>query len=474
MKDLDLLLVDSPAEIQLPDALTPSLGLMYIGTFLKEKGYKVNYLDGYINYLPLDIIEKLKQKNLERISYKFPIKKFIQKIIKFKAPIVGLSCSFTSSVSYLQEIVKYLKINSPDTIVVLGGFHVSALPKETLTSIKGCDIIVCGEGEFTMLEIIQSYHNDDFDLSNIKGIVYRKNNKIIQNPKREFIKNLDLLPFPDRGLVPISLYDKLLNSIGSHECAESSIISSRGCPNNCIYCCVGCVHGRVFRTRSAKNIVDEIELTHHKYNTSYFKFQDDIFTFNKKRTKNICNELSNRSLNITWGCQTRVDCVDKELLLLMKKAGCKYLSFGVESGDPNILQNLRKNITLKQIIKATNDAKSAGLFVNFGLIIGNPGESRGSVLNTINFVQKAKPNSAGVAIMIPYPGSALFDSDLGKISTNWQYYRQSGAEKPPFLPDGLNTKSLYTLWQDARKRIYEILGQETKVSIIYPNIIHSN
>ncbi|MFX1312684.1 MAG: B12-binding domain-containing radical SAM protein [Promethearchaeota archaeon] len=469
MKDPDLLLVDVPAEIQLPDALTPSLGLMYIASFLKQKGYNIQFFDGYINYIPFNIVNALNKKKTEVITYSFPIKDFIREILKFKAPIIGFSSSFTSSILSIHEIVKNVKKKSPDTLIVLGGYHVSALPKETLNSIRGCDIVVIGEGELTMEEIIR-YKKGLCDITTIKGIAYKNNGRTIQNPSRGVIKDLDNLPFPDRSLSPISHYNKFLQAIGSHECAEGSVISSRGCPNQCIYCCVSSVHGRQFRARSATNVVNELETIKDEYNTSYFKFQDDIFTLNKKRVINICTQIIDRGLDISWGCQTRVDCVNKEILEFMKKAGCKYLSFGVESGDSQILSNLKKHITLQQIETATKVAKSAGLHVNFGLIIGNPGENKRSIRNTINLVKKLKPNSAGIAIMIPYPGSALYNSKLGKISNNWHYFRQSGAKKPPFLPKGFNSKKLFLLWQNTRKEIYKILGQEIAGSIIRPHI----
>ncbi len=473
MKNIDLLLVDVPAEIQLPDALTPSLGLMYIASYLLNKGYRVGYLDGYIKYVPIDIIKLFNKEHSEIIRYNFPIRDFIEEIVRFKAPIIGLSCSFTSSIYNIQKIVKKIKKHSPDSLIILGGYHASSLPKKTLDLINGCDIVVIREGELTMEEILM-YNKGNYELSNIKGIAYRNNDKTIVTPSRPLISDLDLLPYPERSLAPIKHYNRFLHSIGSHECSEGSLISSRGCPYNCIYCCVSSVHGRSFRERSASNVIDEIISVKDEYNTSYFKFQDDIFTLNKKRVIELCKKIIKNRLDIIWGCQTRVDCVDKELLILMKKAGCKYMSFGVESGDPQILKNLKKNITIEQIKTATKLAKSIDIYVNYSLIVGNPGENRITLQNTINLVKKLKPNSAGVAIMIPYPGSEIYNSNVEKISKNWQLYRQSGVKKPPFIPKGLNLKQLFFLWQNSKEAIYKILGQDNRISIIYPHIITSD
>lgn len=386
MKNVKLIL---PADIKTQTGAYPPLGLGYINAFLKSKHVACDVIDlSFDNNLSQ--IEKIKDKNI----------------------IYGITCS-TSFYPLVKKIAAIIKKNDPESIICIGGAHPTAVPELILKDDKNIDVIVIGEGEYTMYDIVKFYHENP---NLIKGIYYRNNNNIIKTDNRIPIEILDDLPFPAQSIFPIEKY------FSKKGYRELSMITSRGCPNDCVFCqpVLHKMFGKKTRFRSAKNVVDEIEYLVKTLNLDIIVFSDDTFTLSKQHTIDVCQEIIKRRLNILWRVQTRVT-TDEETVRIMKKAGCFLMAFGVESGSEIILKNIRKRITLKQIIKVFDIGKTMGVLTYAFIMVGNDGENKQTINQTIALVKRIKPYSGHVGIITPYPGTHIYNS-LKIINNNWAKY----------------------------------------------------
>lgn len=306
-------------------------------------------------------------------------------IIEEKKPdIVGISCySFNRHTCI--ELAKIVKEINKDIKVVFGGPHSSVMYKQLIENYEEIDVVVINEGEMTFLDITKG------GLKDIPGVVYKVDNKIINNGFRKPLENLDELPIPAN-------YFKY-----------KRIVTSRGCPGNCIFCDTPYLWGRKVRFRSPKNIVDELKILNKKYGISNFIISDDTFTFDKKRTIDVCKEIIRRGLKITWDCRTRVNFICEERMGWMKKAGCTVLSFGIESGSQKILNNLKKGITVTQIKRAAELTRKFGFTLNYFIIVGSPGETIETIKETIKLIEETKPTAISTYIMQLTPGTQIYE-----------------------------------------------------------------
>jgi len=264
------------------------------------------------------------------------------------------------------------------------------------------DVVVRKEGENTLLELVQRLEAGK-SYSDVIGTTCRKGTGLVRNPDRPFIENLDELPFPARHFWPIECLQKYGTMI-------FDVVTSRGCVQWCSFCIEVRAHGRKYRVRSPKNVVDELEFLYKTYNARYFAFLDDAFTIDQRRAVKICEEIKNRKLKIKWACETRVDSVTKELLLKMKEAGCADIWFGIESGSQQVLDSMKKGISLEQIIRAFKWAKEVGIKPNPNVILGAPGETKKTAWETIKFVERLIPDHMGCyTLATPYPGTPMYD-----------------------------------------------------------------
>jgi len=346
------------------------LGLMYIQAVLDKEGYESKIVDIYDSY---DEIRQI--------------------INSYNPNIVGISC-FTNYRKSSFELARVAKETNPSIIVVMGGPHATYLWEQMLRNIPEVDIIVKGEGEITYLELVKALENKT-PLDKVDGIAFRKNNELYSTKERGLIQNLDSIPFPSYRDIDLSKYS---NRIHVH--------SSRGCFNSCTYCAT--FWKNHWRGRSAKNVVDEIEWLVKEKGLKYLYFSDDIFTVDKQRAIDICKMLIDRKIDIGWVTETRVDSVSYEVLYWMKKAGCSILQFGVESGSPTILKNIKKNITLEQIRNAFKLCKEVGLKAQAFIMVGNQGETWETVRETERLLDEIKPDVLSVAIAGIFPNTELY------------------------------------------------------------------
>lgn len=329
--------------------IMPPLGLAWLAAVLEQNSISVEILDALVE-----------RKDLETVA---------NKVKKTCPDIVGITC-VTATRSDAFKTADKIRVTCPNATVVIGGPHVTFTAEDTLRNIQSVDIIVRGEGEATFLELVKALESGT-DLTEVKGISFRSEGNIIHNPPRPFIEDIDSLPFPARHLLPMEKYDF---RIPFTDVKATNVLSGRGCPFGCIYCSTSTMWGKTIRMRSPSNVVDEIEQIVKEYGIRGIYFFDDTFTFHKRRTIEICDEIIERGLDLVWFCESRVDVIDEELLTKMKKAGCKIIAFGIESGSQRVLDIIKKKITVDQSIKATNLCKKVGIKTKSFFIYGLPGE----------------------------------------------------------------------------------------------------
>ena len=363
------------------------LGILYIASYLEDKGYNVKLIDAE--------------------QYLLTQNETVEEVRKIKTQYENCYIGITSStVSFNNAslLAQNLKNNFPDIKIILGGVHVTSLPEHAMNC-GYFDYGIIGEGEISIYELIDTLEKRG-DISLVKGIVYREDNKLVYTQKRELVKNLDEFPFPARHL--LKNITKYVPGLSDYKTLPvTNIITSRGCPGMCTFCS-NAVFGRTYRSRSAQNIFEEIRDVIKTYKMKEIHFIDDTFLLNKKRVYEVFDLCQKNKLKFSWSCYSRIDNVDYKFLKFLKENGCWRISFGIESGDKQVLKDIKKNITLdgaNEIITACNKLgiKTTGLFM-----IGHPTDTIKSINNTINFALKIPFSDAACCVSTPLPGSEQF------------------------------------------------------------------
>ena len=370
---MKILLINPPVREWAKPNVFP-LGLGYIASSLKEKGYLVEALDLNALRLPKDDIE-------DRI-----------KSLKFDVVGIGGIITTYRFIKWFAPVVK--KYHSHSKLIV-GGSIATTIPKLLLEN-NPIDIAVLGEGEETTCELLEALKAGK-GLDTVKGIAYKENTEVKVNSPREEIPDLDNVHFPDWGLFPMEVYFRTVVDHKSDskwddghkdtkhfagEFKEIAMISSRGCPYFCIYC----YHyhlGKTYRFRSAQNLIDEIKALKNKFNIQSVQFLDDCFVINKPRVFEFCDLLLKEKLGIAWGCNGRVNIVDEAMFKRMREAGCTNVDYGIESGSQKILDVMKKKVSVSQAKKALLLTRKcfgdAGKNWNFTMMIGTPGETKETI-----------------------------------------------------------------------------------------------
>ena len=364
--------------------IMPPLGLGWLAAVLEQNQISVSIIDALAERMDLEtVVNKVKQNSPD---------------------IIGITC-VTHMRKDAFDTADRIKQTCPKTTIIIGGPHVTFTAEDTLANIQSVDIIVRGEGEITFLELVKALESGT-NYSDIKGISFRSGQNIIHNPPRPFIENLDELPFPARHLFPMDKYDF---KIPFSNVRATNVLSGRGCPIGCIYCSTTNMWGKIIRVRSPKNVVDEIEKIVKECGIRGIYFFDDTFTFHRARVIQICDEIIARALDLTWFCESRVDVVDEELLYKMKKAGCKIVALGVESGSQRVLDIINKKISVSQSITAINLCKKVGLKSKAFFMYGIPGELPQDIEATFRLAYGLIPDEQIVGICEIRPGTEVED-----------------------------------------------------------------
>jgi anaerobic magnesium-protoporphyrin IX monomethyl ester cyclase len=379
-----------PASLNEAQGVYPPLGLAYIAAVLEENNQSVIILDcKALNCTSDDI------KNFIRTS---------------KPDIVGIT-AMSSTLMGALEVAKLAK--SAGAVVVMGGSQLAAYPIETL-SYEYIDYGIIGEGEYSMLEVIQALESKS-DLSSIQGLVYKKDGNIISNGER-IVEDIDLLPLPARHLLPMSKYHCVIT-----ETPFTTMFSSRGCPSKCGFCFKQPSDKKI-RFRNPVKVVEEMEELINKYHVKEIMFYDDSIVINRNHIVGICEEIFNRNLHVKWESPARIDNMDYNLLRMMKMAGCIRLRYGVESGNENILKLMHKGITLDKIREVFKMTHEIGIETFAYFIIGYATETPETIRNTINFAKELNPDWVMFTLATPYPHTDLYELAVKENIINKYYW----------------------------------------------------
>jgi len=369
-------------------------------------------------------------------------------VLEFAPDVVGITAP-TPALNHVFRLARIAKECRPQTTVVLGGVHATVMPESTISDCDAVDVLVIGEGEETFCELLTALRDQAGRFDDIAGLCFRQEGKPVRTPARSHITPLDSIPYPARDLYDLPLYKSAPTKKVSDEDA-TPILTSRGCPYDCIHCPSETIWQRAIRYRSTEDVLGEIEQCVHEFGLGEFNFFDDTFTINRKRVLDICQEISRRRLGISWIAFSRVNTIDDELVEHMQRAGCKKISFGLESGDQQILDRMRKKQTLDQCRQAVATVRRHGIPVHASFMLGNVGETAASIRRTIDFAKSLDLDNATFFITTPFPGTELYEiaRDLGNITpeTRWESFAPLTNAAPILVQDNLTAEELI-YWQ---------------------------
>ena len=378
-------------------SMQPPLGLMYIASVLLANGFnEVKIIDSQANKLSYNELESL--------------------ILNESPDIVGMT-AMTFTMTDVMMTARIIKKVAPEAAVVLGGAHVDIYPLETI-QLPEIDYVIKGEGEYPFLELIRCLSGKRLDgLSNIRNMVWKDDREQVwENELTENVNNYSLMPFPARHLVPINNY----YSIMTNNNPITTLITAKGCPYQCLFCYK---HVAKVSHRTPENVVDEMLYIKEMGIREIF-FVDDTFYVNPIVAMKICNAMIERKVNIPWGARARVNNITEEMLTIFKKAGCKRLHIGVESGNDIILTNLNKKITIEMAERAFKLCHKYKIDTLAYFIIGNPGETEREVEDTIIFAKRLNPSFAQFSRMTPFPATKLYQMALDSHIIENDYWKE--------------------------------------------------
>jgi anaerobic magnesium-protoporphyrin IX monomethyl ester cyclase len=368
----------------------PPLGLLYIGAVLEREGVPVEIV-------PANVLG-MNWKDIER------------KIRADKPDIIGVTIT-TENRFQSFRLVRLAKRAHPGTLTVLGGPHASMAAEDCLEHIPELDVVVRGEGEFTMLDICRAWGNgpDPAALAGIPGLVLRIDGRPRSNAPRTPIPDLDALPFPAFHLVPFEKYNFKFPVPGHGELPAVNIMTSRGCPFACNFCATPINWGRHVRMRSPENVVREIELLKERYGIKVVFFFDDTFNANPKRAEAICDLMIERRLDIFFKCDVRMDIMSRELVAKMKQAGLFHLSFGLEAGSDRVRNDIvGKKIDMVDFHNLVRWSNELDVIPNVFFIFSHPTETWAEAQVTMRTIEQYQDRIEGsIAILHIYPGTPL-------------------------------------------------------------------
>ena len=420
----DVILIEPPYwERKKKPREQPQLGLAYIASYLEKNNHSVKIIDASLEDLsPGQIAEQVASDG---------------------ARIVGITGCTDDRFGIIKIIESIRNRCGEDTLIVGGGPHFSYTAEDALTNIPALDVVAIGQGEITMVELVAGFRSpkEDIDYADIRGIVYRENGQVVFTPQREIIDDLNEMPGPAWHLFDMEKYQGIMSAGAPFRAI--GVVSSRGCPFSCSFCANSL--SKKFKYLEPSVFVDEIEFLMEKYGFEAFNFQDDSFMANRRHAESICNEIISRNLDIKWYCSLRVDRAskDKELLRLMKKAGCIALGFGVEFPSDDVLKHVSKNTTVTMIEAAMRNVKELEFpYVSLFLITSLPGQTRENTVQAQLNLNRYHEILYGEypysvfrgALARLYPGTELTSvaQNQGLLDEDFQwnaYYKNPNAEK---------------------------------------------
>lgn len=388
------------------------LGLCYLAAVLEKDNVEVMILDCFEQGYTTETTE-----GATNVRCGLTDEQIEKRIRDFAPDFVGVSILFSLAARNAYRVCEIAKRVSADIRVVVGGHHPSFLADRMLQEHECIDYVVLGEGEYTLRDLVRKHIHNDRDLSDVNGLVYRAGRRIAVNPKTRWIDNLDEIPLPARHLCNVNHYFAIdlpqSGRAGRRGISRSlTIMSSRGCPRNCIFC--GTVHlwGRRYRTRTPENFVDELEFLKRTYDMQEFQMQDDNFTFNRNRVMKILDLLIEKKLDLCWCTPqgTDVMTLDREMIAKMKRSGCREITLAIETGDESVNRDIiGKPIKIDRVRDVVRWLKEFKIQTQGFFMIGLPGETKTSIEKTLQLADSLDLDRAQLFIATPLPGTKLYD-----------------------------------------------------------------
>lgn len=402
MNKIDVLLLNLPTGTWYKKKLAegnsmPPLGIMYIGTYLKKNNYTVKIID-------------LAVENLDE-------NQFFQAIEECNPSIIGMS-TYNEAWNVQKILCRRIKQKYPNIIIAAGGAFATFCYEQVLNE-SMTDFVLRGEGEYVFCQLCDCLLCGKLKKENIKGLCYKnKEGSVIANANVERIKNLDQLPFPDRSLIKKEKY-----------VLPYTISTSRGCPGQCIFCSSKSFWGKSVIMRSAENVYKEVMDIYEKYGANIFYITDDTFTASKKRCLEFCEMLRQSGISFVWGCESRADVINEEFIRILYESGCHKIQFGMESADNEILQRIKKHVTIEQIENAVMCAAKYNMHIQVSYIVGHAFDTEETVKKTISFAKHLSDDYGArvvCSVNTPFPGTEQYEKrkELGiEIKTDeWEKY----------------------------------------------------
>ena len=430
----------------------PSISLLYLATALREIGCRVHVIDASCDESLLETI--------------------LQKTDELQPDIIGIS-AVTPAITRAQNLAAAIKQRHPRPLIVMGGPHLTTVPEETMTLTASVDIGVVGEGERTLQEIVTAYDGSITSLAGISGIIQRTSDgSSVLAPPRELIKNIDELGFPAYDLVRSDLLIRPA-LFKTRRVPAIHAITSRGCTHTCTYCNTNLFNKRV-RFHSTDYVIN---LINRLITLGYreIAFEDDNFTAHKKRLQEVCTYLIEANVDLSWSVNARIDTVDEEMLRLMKRAGCWYISYGIESGSQETLDRVNKKISLQEIRDKVLMTRKAGIEAKGFFIIGFPWETEQSLYETEEFALSLALSDLNIFPLTPFPGTELYlqAKQQGTFDDDW---RKMDLQQIVYIPEQLTADILSKTIKRLLLRFYlrpsTIINYLRRLASAYKVILH--
>lgn len=332
---------------------------------------------------------------IDGLGQSLDTRQIMDRLASMAPDLVGISLTFTGAYAGVLDLCRAIRSDLPGTVTVLGG-NTATFRADELAGMDIVDVVVRGEGDLTFPALARAIEQRT-PLSQVSGISFLHQGKLIHTPDRPLVRDLDTLPFPARHLLPEETpYLK-------------TVLTARGCPYGCAYCSAAAFWNRRYRKRSVDNIMAEIEAMDLNCEDSFF-FQDDCFTLNRDRVTEICRRLEQLQSGVFWGCTGRIETVDARLLETLSRAGCKAMFFGVESGSPKVLKTLGRRYTPDDVKAVYTHCIQNGIRPKFSFIVGLPGETKEDIDKTYDLIRQLEGVECGSHMLTPFPGTPITEA----------------------------------------------------------------